>query len=273
MFCRLISATACILLVAAPGWTQEDAPRAGVDPGQQNPHTDAADIEEGANVFRASCALCHGADAKGDLGPDLTRGTFRSGNSDEALFRTISRGIAGTDMPGTYRPDTEIWQVASYLRDLAKGAEPVELPGDAARGERLYNSRGSCPDCHRVNGVGGRLGPDLSDLGWIRAPQHIRTSLVKPSEALHSKYRTVVVKTEGGGEVRGVLRNEDKYSVQLLDEFENLRSFDKSKVDSVDKPEESLMPSFETFFRGADLDHLVAYLYSLKGNDRKGTTP
>jgi putative heme-binding domain-containing protein len=246
---------------------QEDAPRAGDVVEQGNPHASQADAEAGGAIFRASCALCHGADAKGDLGPDLTRGVFRSGNSDQSLFETIRGGIPNTDMPGTYRPDTEIWQVVTYLRALGKGAARVEIPGDPERGRKIYLSRGSCPDCHRVAGEGGRLGPDLSDLGWSRSPQHISTSIVEPSSTLHPRYRTVVVKTQQGSEVRGVLRNEDSYSVQLLDELENLRSFDKQDVNSVEKPEGSLMPPFEGFFNQRDLQDLVAYLYSLRGND------
>ena len=115
-----------------------------------------------------------------------------------------------------------------------------------------------------AEGLRGRLGPDLSDVGWIRSPQHLETSLLEPGKVLHPRYRTVVVVTKEAVEYRGVLRNEDTYSIQFLDEMENLRSFDKSELERIDKPEESLMPSFGGFFRGRDLDHLVAYLYSLK---------
>ena len=77
-------------------------------------------------------------------------------------------------------------------------------------------------------------------------------------------YRTVEVRTSEGGIVRGVLRNEDRYSIQLFDEFENLRSFQKTDLAAIEKPEESLMPPLGSFFRGRDLDDLVAYLYSLR---------
>ena len=54
--------------------------------------------------------------------------------------------------------------------------------------------------------------------------------------------------------------------MQLLDENENLRAFMKSELESLEKPEESLMPPFEGFFRGAELQDLVAYLYSLRAD-------
>ena len=231
---------------------------------QENPHTTEVDVEAGAKVFRRSCSLCHGADGTGGDGPDLTRGVFRHGSSDAALFRNILTGIPNTGMGGIYQPDKSIWQVVAYVRSLSRAGGAEELPGDARRGRMLYMSRGSCSDCHRLNGSGGRIGPDLSDLGWRRAPVHIRASIVDPSEEMAADYRTVEVRTSEGGVVRGVLRNEDRYSIQLLDEFENLRSFQKTDLSAVAKPEESLMPPLSSFFRGRDLDDLVAYLYSLR---------
>lgn len=230
---------------------------------QENPHTTEADVEAGARVFRRSCSLCHGAEGTGGDGPDLTRGVFRHGSSDAALFRNILTGIPNTGMGGIYQPDKSIWQVVSYVRSLRRGGEE-EVPGDPRRGRMLYASRGSCSDCHRLNGSGGRIGPDLSDLGWRRAPVHIRASIVDPSDEMAADYRTVEVRTRDGGIVRGVLRNEDRYSIQLLDEFENLRSFQKTDLSAIDKPDESLMPPLSSFFRGRDLDDLVAYLYSLR---------
>ena len=231
-----------------------------------NPFTSDEDVAAGARVFRTSCALCHGGDAKGGLGPDLTRGVFRHGSSDSALFRNVLVGIPGTDMTGVYRPDTEAWQVVAYVRSLSVGQEEVALPGDPVRGRRLYQSRGSCPDCHRVDGRGGRLGPDLSDVGWSRSPKHLEASILRPSEFVAPDYRAVRLSTIDGRVVQGVLRNEDTYSVQLLDENENLRAFMKSDLESLEKPEESLMPPFEGFFRGRELQDLVAYLYSLRAD-------
>ena len=260
---------AAVLLVSSLCWAdglaaQNVLSRALQERIQENPHTTEADVEVGAKVFRRSCSLCHGADGTGGDGPDLTRGVFRHGGSDAALFRNILTGIPNTGMGGIYQPDKSIWQVVSYVRSLSRAGGEEEVPGDPRRGRMLYMSRGSCSDCHRLNGSGGRIGPDLSDLGWRRAPAHIRASIVDPAESIADDYRTVEVRTNSGGVVRGLLRNEDRYSIQLLDEFENLRSFQKTELAAVEKPEESLMPPLSSFFRGRDLDDLVAYLYSLR---------
>ena len=48
----------------------------------QNPYTRAEDIQEGRRFFELDCASCHGGDARGGRGPDLTRGTFRHATDD-----------------------------------------------------------------------------------------------------------------------------------------------------------------------------------------------
>ena len=61
---------------------------------------DPAAIKEGASLFRANCSPCHGLNARGGgRGPDLTSGLWIHGGSDAAIFRTISQGVPGTEMP------------------------------------------------------------------------------------------------------------------------------------------------------------------------------
>ena len=62
-----------------------------------NPHTSGADITSGAETFRSRCALCHTGN---NTAPDLRTAEISHGSSDWALFRTISHGIAGTEMKG-----------------------------------------------------------------------------------------------------------------------------------------------------------------------------
>jgi cytochrome c oxidase cbb3-type subunit 3 len=61
----------------------------------QNP----ARIEMGHKLFQKNCSACHGSEAKGGRGPDLTTGHWKSGSSDADILRNILTGIAGTQMP------------------------------------------------------------------------------------------------------------------------------------------------------------------------------
>ena len=60
----------------------------------------ATEIREGASLFRANCSPCHGLNAQGGgRGPDLTSGRWVHGSTDAGIFRTITQGVPGTEMP------------------------------------------------------------------------------------------------------------------------------------------------------------------------------
>ena len=100
-----------------------------------NPYTSPEDHTAGEQIFRSSCAICHGADGSGgDGGPSLLGPHFVHGVSDWAIFRTITRGIEGTAMQGFDIPDRDVWRLVKYIRDRMGGprdwqeSPPASLP-------------------------------------------------------------------------------------------------------------------------------------------------
>lgn len=254
---------AALLAFAPPAAAQRplasiDAQR-GVD---ANPYTSDEDVEVGGELFASRCSVCHGADGRGDRGPDLTREVYRHGNSDRAIFMNILSGIPNTGMPSVRLSDQEMWQIVAFVRSLRAPAEMAET-GDADAGRELY-VRHDCGRCHFVSGEGGRLGPELSTIGWSRSPVHLRASIVDPGGDIEEDFRQVRVVGADGRPTVGVLLNEDSYSVQLLDMAGRLRSFMKSDLEELESPEVSLMPSFAGRLDDTELDDLVAYLSSLR---------
>jgi cytochrome c oxidase cbb3-type subunit III len=232
-----------------------------------NPRTSPEDVAAGGRIFRSHCSYCHGLHGEGGRGPDLTRGEFHHGSSDSSLHRTVSFGVAGTEMPGTFFSENQVWQVVAYVRTLSQGGRRQAPPGDPTRGRRSFLARG-CNACHRINGEGGRLGPDLSVIGSKRNPAHLRTSILKPSEHI-AFFPHFEAKTSSGKPESGILLNEDAYSIQFLDGAENLRTLEKSQLVSLGiRKDVSSMPSFEGKIPDAELGDLIAYLYFLERRAR-----
>lgn len=65
----------------------------------QAPHPVNLEVNEGKKLFKSYCGGCHGEDATGGRGPDLTSGEWKYGGSEADIIRNIRKGIPGTQMP------------------------------------------------------------------------------------------------------------------------------------------------------------------------------
>ena len=233
-------------------------------PAQQNvrnPHTTPEDIAAGAKTFRSHCAVCHGLYGEGGLGPSLAGGRFYHGSSDADLLHNISEGIPGTEMSANFFKEDRIWQIIAYIRSLNGVAD--RSPGDEARGAALFRSKG-CIGCHRVGGQGGRLGPELTQIGRMRSLDYLRRSILEPDADVQPRYWVASFTDASGKPVQGFVMNEDTYTVQLMDMNEQLRSYEKAALKDYKIEKTSKMKSYRDSLTGEELNDLVAYLASLR---------
>ena len=240
---------------------------AAQNPPAKNPLEGSPDaIRAGMGLFRARCADCHGMDGRGSRAPDITV-VWASGRTDDGLFKTLKVGVPGTEMPANPRMfDHEAWQILAYLRTLVAPAPPAPPSGNAENGEKIF--RASCAGCHRVNGVGGRLGPDLSRIGSARSRDAIVRRIRRGAEDFRAGYEPVTVTPPTGQPIQGVKKNEDLFSVQIMDTRERIQGYEKDKMKAVENGTKSAMPVFgRERLTDADLDDLVRYLQTLRGFD------
>jgi putative heme-binding domain-containing protein len=226
-------------------------------------HETAADLVDGERAFRQTCANCHGPDGDQIQGIDLGRGRFRRPMTDADLVRIIRTGIPNTPMPATQMTEEQASKIVAYLRSRAATVGAASVVGDAARGKTLFDSKGACASCHRVNGSGSRVGPDLSAVGATRSAAELQRALIDPNADVQPQNRFYRVTLKDGTTVEGRLLGHDTFNVQLLDNKEQLRSFSKADLrDATFIP--SPMPSYKTTLSAQELADVISYLSSLR---------
>jgi putative heme-binding domain-containing protein len=222
----------------------------------------AAQDRSGESLFRERCSECHGADGKGVAGHDLTR-LWAAGATDARVFQTIRQGVPNTIMPSSSAPDAEVRALVGYLRGLNGPAATVSVSGNVQNGERIFWT--SCGTCHAVNGRGGPLGPDLSQIGQTQGRELLVRAVRDPNASIPDGFRPVTIVTRDGQRVHGVRKSEDAFSIQIMDEHGRLRGYLKSGVRDIVRESNSLMPAFGADrLPDNDLADVLAYLGTLK---------
>jgi cytochrome c oxidase cbb3-type subunit 3 len=236
------------------------------------------DLSQGEQLFKIHCASCHGAKGEGSRGPALAVPRLFRAPTEKLLIGVIRTGIRGTEMPGSKLYEDDIGQIAAWVRRL--GERPAErVPGDAKRGEQLYFTKGNCAQCHAIKGRGGPLGPDLTEIGLRRSAAYLRAALIEPETdvpyslspfrsdvRIAENFLQVRLVTKDGRDLIGVRLNEDAFSIQIRDLSDRIHSFFKSELMELHKdPGKSPMPSYRGVFSEKELDDVVAFLASLRG--------
>ncbi len=152
---------------------------------------------------------------------------------------------------------------------LAQTENIAPLTAEAARGKAIYEGKGNCASCHRIKGAGSRIGPDLSEAG-ARRPEQLTTKLTNPDAEINAANRPYRVVLKNGTVVNGRLLNLDTFTVQMLDDKENLRSFTKSDLKEYMFVEKSPMPSYKDKLSGQEIADVVAYLSAFRPPPGRG---
>lgn len=224
-----------------------------------------ADIEYGSQIYTAQCSACHGANGDAVLDIDLRAGKFRRASSDVDLRSILTTGIPGTAMPPFNFDSSELAGIVAYVRNMRDFDARAVTLGDPGGGQALFERTGSCASCHRVNGKGPRIAPDLSDIGAIRTADAVQRSLLDPNGSMLPVNRSVRAVTRDGKVISGRRLNEDRYSVQLIDDQERLVSLAKADLREYTVIKTSSMPSYKDKLSAQELADVLAYLLSLKG--------
>ena len=120
----------------------------------------------------------------------------------------------------------------------------------------------ACSKCHQVNGRGGKIGPDLSNL-IFRDYESVRKDIVSPNAALNPDHLAYNIELKNGEAMTGIIQNETPQQIIVADVSGASTIVARSRIASMKVSTLSLMPEglLDTL-SAPDLRDLVAYLMS-----------
>ncbi|QDU07378.1 PVC-type heme-binding CxxCH protein [Gimesia aquarii] len=132
---------------------------------------------------------------------------IETGETNQALI---------TDFGGAVMQDSLEAQLLK--ENVLELAAEVREQGNAQRGEQIFRRMElACMKCHSISNAGPVLGPDLAAIGSSSPPDYIVDSFLRPSKVIKEFYESIMVVTDEGRVINGILVVKDDNKVVLKD--------------------------------------------------------
>jgi len=161
------------------------------------------------------------------------------------------------------RPRTE-WK----FEELASAVVTTEHGRSFGNAKQLFTVA-NCVACHKLNGVGQEIGPDLAKLDPKYKAVDILAEILDPSKQINEKFQTYIFELDSGKIITGLVLEENDDVLKLIENplaKTEAVLIKKSEIDVREKSPTSIMPKglLEKLTRDEILD-LIAYI-TARGN-------
>ncbi|QVL32651.1 ThuA domain-containing protein [Telmatocola sphagniphila] len=130
--------------------------------------------------------------------------------------------------------------------------------GDSKIGKQMFTKH--CAICHRINGEGNMVGPDLTGMS-VHPKEELIVHILDPSRSVEGNYRMYTVKTAAGTVLNGLLASETKTSVELIDAQAKKQTILREDIEEITTSNKSLMPEgFEKQMNADEFANLLEFL-------------
>ncbi len=145
---------------------------------------------------------------------------------------------------------------------VAKYRKALELTGDPVKGKAIFTK--TCAACHKLEGVGHELGPNLSAMK-NRGMDAILTNVLDPNAEVNPQYLSYNCNLDDGRQVTGIIQSETATSVTFI-RGEGLKDVvSRSNIETLKSTGLSLMPEgLEKDISVEAMADLIAYLMNVK---------
>jgi quinoprotein glucose dehydrogenase len=138
--------------------------------------------------------------------------------------------------------------------------------GNAELGKKIFFERSdvSCLRCHKINGTGGDVGPDLTGIAAKQNREYLLESIVDPDRQIAKGYETVVLTLVDGKVKTGIIKSEDKKEVRLMTSEGQILVIPVAEIDTRSRGPSAMPADVMKHLSRKDLRDLMEYLSSLK---------
>jgi putative membrane-bound dehydrogenase-like protein len=132
------------------------------------------------------------------------------------------------------------------------------LSGEKIRGKEIFAKR--CSTCHKLDGVGHEVGPDLGQMA-NKSQAAFLIAILDPNQAVDARYIQYLAVTKDGQQHNGILASETATSITLREQEAKEKVILRTDLEALESTGKSLMPEgLEKDINKQEMADLIAYL-------------
>jgi putative heme-binding domain-containing protein len=170
--------------------------------------------------------------------------------------------------PGIRQRAATVFSTASIARRadvVARYRNSLELTGDAQRGREMFQK--SCASCHKLDGAGVAIGPDLRAV-LDRGAETLLLNILDPNQEIRPNFLTYLVVTADGRALTGMITEETPNNITIRQADGTTVSVSRTDIAEMESTGLSYMPEgLENNFDQRAMADLLAYLTSNVGGE------
>ena len=210
-----------------------------------------------------------------------TLASLKRDDADAVLDRWLAR-LAKRDVPEAVQLDLldaaknratkpMLEQVAAFdatrkLDDHLRDYREALAGGSEVKGKEIFFGRSevSCRRCHKIDGNGGEVGPDLSRIGLDKTREYLLEALVDPNKQIAKGFETAILQMDDGKVHAGIIKSDDGQRIQLQKPEGAIVVLEKSAIEDRAVGKSGMPEDLVKKMTKSDVRDLVEYLSTLR---------
>ena len=158
------------------------------------------------------------------------------------------------------------YEASKPKEDVLISYQECLFGGNPDAGKKIFFERADvqCLRCHKVNGQGGDVGPDLSHVSAQKDRRYLLESIVFPNRQIAQGYESVMVTLKNDESYAGVFKSENDNELVINTPQSGLVTVKKRDIETRQKSLSPMPEGMAQILSKRDLRDLIAYLSTLK---------
>lgn len=160
----------------------------------------------------------------------------------------------------------KLQKVQSKMTSPLHEFHAARFGGNAESGKKIFFERAeaACVRCHKINGEGGDVGPNLTGIGSRQNRDYLVQSIVQPNAQIAPGFETLVIVMKSGASYTGVFKSENETELVLNSPEDGLVKIAKADIKTRARGSSGMLEGLGQVLSKRDIRDLVEFLATSK---------